>query len=162
MSKTWFEELADSRPHDFAVGPKDDPYMLRWFITPRGNNGGIYLHYFMHDDEKRAFHDHPWDSVSILLSGRLRELRPNQEPAIIRPGDVVTRNAPHPHRLEVIERGFTLFITGPRIREWGFLCEQGWRHWTRFVNADNIGEVGIGCEGYTTEEIEKQPKNNVS
>jgi len=152
---TWFEDLANSRDPDFTVGPVDDPYMLRWFITPRGSNGGVYLHKFMHDDEDRAFHDHPWDSVSIVLSGKLRELRPDLPPRIIQAGETVTRKAPYAHRLEVIERGFTLFTMGPRIREWGFLCDQGWRHWTRFVDGDDKGRISAGCDGYTTQEIEK-------
>ena len=103
----WYEALAASRPPDFAGGPSGDPYMLRWFLTPRGNDGGVYLHKFVHDDEDRAFHDHPWDSTSILLSGQLRELRPDLPPRVITAGEVVTRRAPHPHRLQVIEPGYT-------------------------------------------------------
>lgn len=157
MTNTWFEAYAASRTPDFAVGPSSDPYMLRWFLTPRGDQGGVYLHYFRHDDEDRAFHDHPWDSVSILLSGRLRELRPDHPPRVIEAGEVVNRPAPYPHRLQVIERGYTLFVMGPRVREWGFLCAEGWRHWTRFVDATNPGEISAGCEGYTSEEIERLP-----
>lgn len=153
----WYEQLAESRKPDFLIGPSNDPYLLRWFITPRGENGGIYLHYFRHDDEDRALHDHPWDSVSIVLSGKYREHLPDGESRIISAGDVVERKAPYPHRLEVIERGYTLFIMGPRFREWGFLCDQGWRHWTRFVDASNPGEISAGCEGYTTEQIEREP-----
>lgn len=153
----WYEELAASREPDFKVGPEGDPYMLRWFITPRSDNGGIYLHKFLKDDEDRAFHDHPWDSVSILLSGELQELRPHRPPYTISAGQTVERKAPYPHRLKVIEQGFTLFIMGPRIREWGFLCPQGWRHWTRFVSPNDTGSIGVGCEGYTEERFEKQP-----
>lgn len=154
---SWFEQYAASRPHDFAVGPAGNPYMLRWFITPRGDEGGIYLHRFLHDDEDRAFHDHPWDSISLMLSGEIRELRPDAEPALYRPGDVIVRKAPYPHRLQVIEPGYTLFIMGPRIREWGFLCAQGWRHWTRFVDQVSPGEISAGCEGYGAAELERTP-----
>ncbi len=157
----WFEDYANSRAADFAVGPQGNPYMLRWFITPRGTDGGVYLHRFLHDDEDRAFHDHPWDSVSIMLSGRLRELRPDADPVIYSPGDVVVRKAPYAHRLEVIETGYTLFIMGPRIREWGFLCPEGWRHWTRFVDTSDVGSVGIGCGEYTTADVESTPKGGV-
>ena len=156
-SGTWFEQYAASRPHDFAVGPSGNPYMLRWFLTPRGDEGGIYLHRFLHDDEDRAFHDHPWDSISLMLSGEIRELRPEHEPALFLPGDVIVRKAPYPHRLQVVVPGFTLFIMGPRIREWGFLCDQGWRHWTRFVEQTSPGEISAGCEGYTSFEIERLP-----
>lgn len=42
----------------------------------------------------------------------------------------------------------TLFITGPRIRAWGFHCpEEGWIHWKRFTATDDPGAIGKGCEG---------------
>lgn len=40
----------------------------------------------------------------------------------------------------------TLFITGPKIREWGFLCPQGWRHWQVFCDERDHGVIGRGCE----------------
>jgi hypothetical protein len=36
-------------------------------------------------------------------------------------------------------------MTGPKVREWGFLCPNGWRHWTDFLDADNPGQPGRGC-----------------
>ena len=52
------------------------------------------------------------------------------------------------HRLELIddEPVWSLFITGPIIREWGFHCPKGWRHWKEFVDSRDIGQVGRGCE----------------
>lgn len=155
---TWFEDYANSRDPDFKIGPSDDPYLLRWFLTPRGSEGGIYLHKFLHDDEDRALHDHPWNSTSIVLSGKYREFTDKLPPTIIVAGQVVLRPAPYPHRLQVIEQGFTLFIMGPRIREWGFLCDAGWRHWTRFVDQKNPGEMSAGCEGFTDAEFEATPR----
>lgn len=41
----------------------------------------------------------------------------------------------------------TLFITGPRVREWGFWCPKiGWRHWRVFTDPDNTGQIGRGCD----------------
>lgn len=40
----------------------------------------------------------------------------------------------------------TLFITGPKIREWGFLCPKGWRHWKDFCDSCDHGVIGRGCE----------------
>lgn len=41
---------------------------------------------------------------------------------------------------------WTLFITGPRVRQWGFFCPKGWRHWKEFVhNREGVSEVGQGC-----------------
>jgi hypothetical protein len=42
---------------------------------------------------------------------------------------------------------WTLFITGPRYREWGFHCpDAGWIHWKRFTAADDRGAIGKGCD----------------
>ena len=60
-----------------------------------------------------------------------------------------------PHRIELLEpigrknnpiRCWTVFITGPRVREWGFHCPQGWVHWKRFTAPGDKGSVGKGCE----------------
>lgn len=52
-----------------------------------------------------------------------------------------------PKELVPARRPLTLFITGPRMREWGFHCPQGWRHWRDFTNpADGGATVGRGCE----------------
>ena len=64
-----------------------------------------------------------------------------------REGDKVFRWGPAPHRIE-LHKGecWTLFVTGPRVREWGFLCPQGWRHWREFTKPGAPGERGKGCE----------------
>lgn len=42
---------------------------------------------------------------------------------------------------------WTLFITGPRCRHWGFHCpERGWVHWKLFTAADDPGDIGKGCD----------------
>lgn len=53
-------------------GPRR-PYLSRWHILPRNPWFNIYLHKFVHGDDDRALHDHPWRSWSLLLSGRYRE-----------------------------------------------------------------------------------------
>ncbi|HET6807233.1 MAG TPA: hypothetical protein VFH59_17490 [Frateuria sp.] len=51
------------------------------------------------------------------------------------------------HRLELTTDCpcWTLFITGPRLREWGFHCPRGWVPWQRFTAADDKGAIGPGC-----------------
>ena len=63
-------------------------------------------------------------------------------------GSIVTRKATDAHRLEIPEggRAVSLFITGPKLREWGFHCPNGWRHWREFVDERDSGQVGRGCE----------------
>ncbi len=44
---------------------------------------------------------------------------------------------------------WSLFITGPKIREWGFICPKGWRHWREFIGVPSGNakgdEIGPGC-----------------
>lgn len=40
----------------------------------------------------------------------------------------------------------TLFITGPKIRNWGFWCPKGWRRWEDFCDSRDHGVIGRGCE----------------
>src|SRR5690606_19189993 len=71
-------------------------------------------------------------------------------------GDVVCRRARAAHRVELISAMdgsgsapvITLFITGPRLREWGFWCPGGrWVHWRDFTAPGRSGEIGPGCDG---------------
>lgn len=139
--------IADHREPDFLIGPRDDPYLRRWFIKPRNDGQNVYLHHIRHSDDDRALHDHPYENTSIVLAGGYWEITP--EGRFWRePGSITERPAEALHRLEV-EPGvdaWSMFITGPRIREWGFACPQGWRVWTEFVSARDAGDVGRGCE----------------
>jgi hypothetical protein len=67
------QAIMASRPPDFSIGPKGDRYMLRWWVIPRNRWFNIYLHRFLHDDEDRALHDHPWVSCSYILWGSWRQ-----------------------------------------------------------------------------------------
>jgi len=164
------------RKPDFIVGTEADPYLLRWWIIPRNRWFNIDLHKFLRDDDDRALHDHPWWSLSIILRGGYYEWMPRdgdarwfatqqgkEGPTLIRkwraPGSLVFRRATQAHRVQlekswtfggVLPRvslpSWTLFITGPRVREWGFHCPQGWRHWREFTKPGAPGEIGPGCE----------------
>lgn len=129
-------------PH-VNIGPD---YMHRWHIIPRNRFFNIYLHHMLKDDDDRALHCHPWHSMSILLAGRLREVLTGGRVRYPRRFIPLFRAATTAHRLEVPPRGaWTLFITGPRIREWGFHCPHGWVHWRDFVDNRDTGRIGKGC-----------------
>jgi hypothetical protein len=148
---TWYKRIATSRPPDFIIGGEDDPYMRRWWIIPRNKWFNIYLHEFLHSDEDRALHDHPWVNMSILLEGTYWEHtisyggvhKVKQYSA----GDIKCRGPRFAHRIEIKEPCWTLFITGPVVREWGFHCaEAGWRHWKKFTSPTDKGQTGLGCD----------------
>jgi hypothetical protein len=148
--KPWWERVEESRPPDFIIGGKDTPYMLRWWIIPRNRFLNVYLHKFLRSDDDRALHDHPWINASILLSGEYTEhmiLAGGVHHAKrYVAGNVRFRSARTAHRIEIDKPCWSLFVTGPVIREWGFHCPQGWRHWKVFVSERDSGSIGRGCE----------------
>jgi hypothetical protein len=139
------------RPPDFIIGNPADPYMLRWYLIPRNRWFNIYLHKFLRSDDDRALHDHPWVSLSIVIKGQYRDHTPCGS-RIYRRGSIIFRRATAIHRVELIDNqpAWTLFITGPKVREWGFHCPKGWVHWEIFTKTTNSGmpgnEIGRGCE----------------
>lgn len=142
--------LSQKRPPDVTIGGEADPYMRRWWLIPRNRFFNIYLHRFLRSDDDRALHDHPWWNVSVLLEGRYVEhtiaaggINVMTERCA---GQWKVRRAAAAHRIELIDGPcWTLFITGPRLREWGFHCRRAWVHWKDFTKPENPGEVGRGC-----------------
>lgn len=147
--------LVGDRPPDVLIGGSINPYMRRWWIIPRNRFINVYLHEFLRSDDERALHDHPWWNISILMDGAYTEHLPGGERVDRTAPAVVIRSAKHAHRIQVPltvanlgrAKAVTLFITGPKIREWGFLCPQGWRHWTEFTRGyDPRTGASRGCE----------------
>ena len=140
--------------------------MRRWWLIPRNRYFNIYLHHFMRSDDDRALHDHPWWNLSILLHGRYLEHTISAGGINVlterRSGDFKFRHAGAAHRIELLKEEvwvdrylgtktakevpcWTLFITGPRLRDWGFHCPRGWVPWQEFTKPENPGEIGRGC-----------------
>lgn len=147
------ERVSSRRPPDIVIGGHDEPYMLRWFVIPRNRFFNIYLHFFLRSDDDRALHDHPWANASYLLEGQYVEYTIAaggiHHKKQIKAGVVRVRwTGRIAHRIELTDGPcWTLFITGPKYREWGFHCPQrGWVHWKDFVSQDDIGSVGKGCD----------------
>jgi hypothetical protein len=133
------------RPPDFVIGSADSPYMLRWWIIPRNRWFNIYLHKIVRDDDDRALHDHPWPSLSIVLRGGYVETTPAGK-RTFKAGSLIYRSSTYRHRLEILDGAcWTLFLTGPRVRDWGFWCPQGFVPWQEFCDSTNTGNVGRGC-----------------
>ncbi|KAH2096081.1 hypothetical protein, partial [Stenotrophomonas maltophilia] len=71
-AKVW--SVMQRRKPDVQIGRDERgiPYMERWHAIKRNRFFNVYLHLYHHDDD-RILHSHPWWSVSILVSGALRE-----------------------------------------------------------------------------------------
>lgn len=144
--RAWAAHIMERAP-DFVIGPPDAPYLRRWWVVPRNQGCNVYLHEILPSDDDRALHDHPWPNTSMLLAGRYVEHTPGEKATIREAGSIVSREASDAHRLEILpgERAVSLFITGPKSREWGFWCPKGWVHWRDFTAGDNGELVGRGC-----------------
>lgn len=153
-----FKHVAMRRVPNLIIGDRTDPYMLRWWLLPRNPLLYIYLHNVMRSDDDRALHDHPWASISLALKGRVLEhTAGGGRPREIRAGHWRWRSARMAHRLELpvvhTEYGpqqdyfWSLFITGPRVREWGFHCPRGWVPEHTFAETvDGQSTISRGCD----------------
>lgn len=129
-------------------------YLRRWFLRKRKPaRGNIYLHNAVDSDDDRALHCHPWHNISIILRGGYIEhvfayppVNGQPLPPVIqkkrRAGHIIFRRAELAHRLELypvpghmdvkkikwtpprLKPCWSLFITWPKSREWGFWCQR--------------------------------------
>ena len=154
---------AERRAPDFVIGGASSPYLERHWLLPRNPLFNVYVHKFLRSDDDRALHDHPWlFNCSVLLKGRYVEH--TARGAYLRnAGDWKFRWGPALHRVALVKTAFqwkdglpvsvagvecpcwTVFVTGPRVREWGFLCMRGWVHWREFTSTADKGAIGKGC-----------------
>jgi hypothetical protein len=143
-SERWLPRLCSGRPHQI-ISSGDSPYLHRWFLWPRCRWLNCYLHHFVGSDDPTALHDHPWWFLSLCLVGRYREISQGAT-QLRRPGTLVLRRPEHRHRVQLLpnadgtERGcWTIIITGPRIRPWGFWCTNPDNETARFVPWQQFG-----------------------
>lgn len=132
LRRWWLAKIGAE--HDFARlgAPKDH--------TRPSQDFNLYLH-CMTGSDKSVMHDHPWPNASMVLSGKVAEHTPlgTYQRG---PGDVAFRRAEELHRLELVEGpAWTLFVTGRKIREWGFLLANG--RWAPWAAVSAIGPDGI-------------------
>lgn len=119
------------------LGPDGDPYLERWWLEKDNREGSIYIHRMLRSDRDK-FHDHPADNLSIVLEGEMKEYTP--EGVFLRgPGSLIARKAEDRHWIEIQAPLVTMWIMGPKIRDWGF-----WRE-------GEAGEEFVPCQQYFRE-----------
>lgn len=93
-------------------------YLIRWRLeTPWFS---IRLHHWIGPDDDRAFHDHPWNFYTFVIKGGYIDRNPSSD-IHMRAGDVAFRPANHRHTVfPDLGGAWTLVVTGPKIRKWGF------------------------------------------
>lgn len=105
---------------------EEEEYLYRWKLFNKFKFFNIYIHNFAKPDST-VFHDHPWDFVSVVLSGSYKEKRPGELTTHRKAGSIMFRTAEASHYVESLEGDvWTLVIRGPYRRTWGFWTTEGW------------------------------------
>src|SRR6185312_7301718 len=150
LHKKLQEKIKNKKP-DFIVGsPETGIYLKRWWLIPRNPFLNIYYHNFIRSDVYLALHDHSYVNMSFLLHGEYFE---HTEDGLYHRvvGDIKFRLPKTLHRIELPTYDslfrfqkqkcnkdcWSLFITGPRVREWGFQDGPVIRNWLGFKTKEN-------------------------
>lgn len=108
MKLKWAEELRCQN----AV------YNRRWYFECSWFS--LRLHHWLHSDDSRAFHDHPFNFWTFVLKGSYEDITP-EGVELMPAGTLCYRKAEHRHWVKILPDGcWTILLTGPKIRKWGF------------------------------------------
>ena len=111
------------------LGLPDCPYMDRWIFN--GHLFSIRIHHWRASDDDLHYHDHPWWFVTLILSGGYTDVSPEgYEP--MPAGKISFRKALHRHTVEVEQSTWTILLTGPESRVWGFWVNDKFRKYTKY------------------------------
>lgn len=112
-------------------GPDEKPYLERYHLLRLPFGYRVYLHRFVASDPGRGLHNHPWNhAVSWVLSGYYSEVRmkgPRENYRLktrrVSAGGFNLIGGSVFHRINVDEgkECWSLFMHGPRAKDWGFL-----------------------------------------
>jgi hypothetical protein len=102
-------------------------YLRRYYLIggPNHRRWCICIHKIMRSDRDHC-HDHPFAFVSLILAGKYFEELPSGG-EYRTAGSLRVRGARSLHRLVALTRSvWTLFMMGPRTRNWGFRVDGKW------------------------------------
>ena len=124
-----------------------EPYLVRYYVLFKERVTfpyNVFLHKFLKSDPDDV-HDHPWNYFTIILKGGYWEWIPvfdslgvkfNEYKVWRGPGSFRFGKSTNYHRIE-LEPGvvaWTLFFVGPKKREWGFLVNNKWIHYEKYLD----------------------------
>ena len=108
---------------------ENEPYLTRYYLFLKDRKWfpfNIFLHNF-HKGDLDDLHDHPWPFITFIIKGGYWEHTPNGR--FWRSAGTIRFAGCHSlHRVE-LEPGvdvWTIFIPGPKLRDWGFLRKGEW------------------------------------
>ena len=124
----------------------NEPYLERYYLLFRERERfpfNVFLHKFLKSDPDDV-HDHPWPFATLILRGGYWEWRPQfngqgqkigEVARWCGPGSFRTARATTYHRIELdpAVTCWTLFMPGPKQRDWGFLVRNVWVQWEQYL-----------------------------
>ena len=124
----------------------NEPYLERYYVFLKDRKRfpfNVFLHKFLKSDPDDV-HDHPWPYATLILRGGYYEWIPQfnskgekiAEMAMWRaPGHFRVSSARSYHRIELDPdvACWTLFMPGPKQRDWGFLVKNVWVQWDQYL-----------------------------
>ena len=131
----------------------NEPYLERYYLFLKERDNfpfNIFLHKFLKDDPD-DLHDHPWPYATLILKGGYYEWTPELDSNGVKvgetrhwrgPGHFRVQSADSFHRIELAKNisCWTLFMPGPKTREWGFDVNGFWIQHEQYLRSRNEKE----------------------
>lgn len=80
------------------LGLPDCPYVIRWRLEVRGL-GSVRVHHWLSSDDPRAYHDHPWWFLTLVVKGGYTDSNPRRDDHLQAPRCPVPFRAAPAHRV---------------------------------------------------------------
>jgi len=125
---------------------ENEPYLERYYLFLRERERfpfNVFLHKFLKSDPDDV-HDHPWPYATLILKGGYWEWIPHFDTVGRKTGEYQVWRGPGHfriskansfHRIELDPdiTAWTLFMPGPKQRDWGFLVRNKWVQWEQYL-----------------------------
>ena len=125
---------------------ENEPYLERYYLFLREREQfpfNVFLHKFLKSDPDDV-HDHPWPYATLILKGGYWEWIPHFDTVGRKTGEyqvwrgpghfrVSKANSFHRIELDPDITAWTLFMPGPKQREWGFMVRNQWIQWEEYL-----------------------------
>lgn len=130
---------------------ENQPYLERYYLFLKERERfpfNVFLHKFLKSDPDDV-HDHPWPYATLILKGGYWEWIPIFDSVGRKTGEIQHWRGPGHfricsatsyHRIELDPNitAWTLFMPGPKQREWGFLVKNKWVQWQEYLQQRKV------------------------
>ncbi len=100
------------------MGNPEHPYLYRWTLILF--NYSIRLHHWIKSDDKRFFHDHACNLISIVIKGKYSNITPGGT-YNVKAISIWKSMAKQQHYLDIPKEGaWTILLCGKPYHKWGF------------------------------------------